>query len=50
MDDELIYILNNETSVIYNVWYKCLETTILDATNQNSIQVLKVFDPTNKIT
>ena len=47
-----MYIPNYDTytpSVDYNNWLKHLDTQLNEPTNQNSIKVLKVVNPTNKI-
>ena len=31
-----------------NKWLKCLDTQLKEPTNQNTIKVLKVIQPTNK--
>ena len=38
------------TSVDYNYWLKCLNIQLNYPTNQNSIKVPKVVEPTNKKT
>ena len=55
MDDNLMYIPNenrhnNSFSQNKNCWLKILDTTILKPTNENSIKVPEVFEPTNKTT
>ena len=37
-------------SVDYNKWFKHLDTQPNEPTNENSIKVLKIVDPTNKKT
>ena len=49
------YIHNDDTqnhpgSVDYNQWLKRLETELNETTNQNSIKLPKVVEPTNKKT
>ena len=53
MTDRLMYIPNAmmiyriNPSVEYNDWLKSLDTQINESTNQNSLKVPKVVNPTN---
>ena len=38
------------SSLDYNYWFKSLDTQLNDPTNQNSIKVPKIVEPTNKKT
>ena len=54
MADKLIYIPYKDTqfkpSVHYNYWLKRLDTQLNKPTNENSLKVPKVDNPTNKKT
>ena len=54
MVDKLMYIPNDDTeittSVEYSYWLKRLDTQHNEWTNQNSLKVLKVVEPSNKTT